>query len=145
MTTDFLTEKARRKASSGIAAGLTENIANLLHTAHQDQIGAFTPGQIQDFISVTGLNGLIAMRLQQVMKQFHVQFVILDHENFFDHFQALLRCSGYDHTGNFIAKELRTRFRFYDPGNEKWLMLIKVLASFWGAVSPALRGHMFQA
>ena len=33
MTTDFLTEKARRKASSGIAAGLTENIANLLHTA----------------------------------------------------------------------------------------------------------------
>jgi hypothetical protein len=45
---------------------------------HQNEIGFMQPRQLQRFPSATSLQGLVAMRLQEVIEQFHVQLIVFD-------------------------------------------------------------------
>ena len=52
---------------------------------HQDQVRLVFASQGQGLQALTGLQGLVALSIEQVMKQLHVQLVILDDEDFLGH------------------------------------------------------------
>ena len=52
---------------------------------HQDQVGHVLSRQRERGKALAGFQGFIALRLEQIMKQLHVQLVILDDEDLFRH------------------------------------------------------------
>ena len=52
---------------------------------HQDQIGQMLAGEREGLDAVARLQRLIAMRLEQITKQLHVQLIVFDDENGFGH------------------------------------------------------------
>ena len=52
---------------------------------HQDQVGPVLARQADRLHAAPGLQGLVAMRFEQIMKELHVQLIILDDQNLFLH------------------------------------------------------------
>src|SRR5215217_4698082 len=52
---------------------------------HQDEIGLVGAGELERLDAVAGLQGGVAMRLEEVVEELHIELVVLDDENGFLH------------------------------------------------------------
>eukprot|EP01037_Dinobryon_pediforme_P014596 gene14597-14720_t len=64
---------------------------------HQNEIRPVITRKRQGLQPLTGLQGLIALGVEQIMKQLHVQLVILDDEDFFGHIAFTLSNARWPH------------------------------------------------
>ena len=58
---------------------------------HQDEVGLVQPRQGQRLQALPGLQRLVALGIEQIMKELHVQLVILDDEDFLGHHHLACR------------------------------------------------------
>src|SRR5215208_6117443 len=65
---------------------------------HDDQIWAMLAGKIERFDPVPGSDGLIAMSLQQVVEELHVELVVLHYQDGSGHFGPPATPSGASRT-----------------------------------------------
>ena len=52
---------------------------------HQDQVGPVGAGELERLDAVAGLQGRVAMRLEEIVEELHVELVVLDDEHGFLH------------------------------------------------------------
>src|SRR5262245_15579227 len=91
---------------------------------HQNEIGPMLAGERERLHAVSRLERLVAMRIEQIMNQLHVQLVVLDDQNGLGHGAALGQRIGRPMMGDLVEARHGARSGFGPPKHGRVLPIL---------------------